>query len=167
MCIRDRSGRVQSVSVNGRVSSQKKLHYGVPQGSVLGPTLSTLYAPQLSDIICQRKCSHRKFADDTQLHRSSAPSDFHSLIHDIEQCVHSVGSWMTGNRLKLNNDKTGALVVGSRRRVSVSQGSHLRVGSHNISFKSHVKSLGVYTDATLSMAKHTDHIIRLAFLKIR
>ena len=74
---------------------------------------------------------------------------------------------MTGNRLKLNNDKTEALVVGSRRRVSVSQGSHLRVGSHNISFKSHVKSLGVYTDATLSMAKHTDHIIRLAFLKIR
>ena len=65
---------------------------------------------------------------------------------------------MTGNRLKLNNDKTKPLVVGSRRRVSVSQDSHLRVGSHDISFKSHVKSLSVYTDATLSMAKHTDHI---------
>ena len=73
-----------------------------------------------------------------------ARSDFHALIHDIEQCVDSVGSWMTGNRLKLNNDKTEALVVGSRRRVSVSQDSHLRVGSRGISFKSHVKSLGVY-----------------------
>ena len=31
---------------------------------------------------------------------------------------------MTGNRLKLNNDKTEALVVGSRRRVSVSQNNH-------------------------------------------
>ena len=73
-----------------------------------------------------------------------ARSDFHALIHDIEQCVDSVGSWMTGNRLKLTNDKTEALVVGSRRRVSVSQDSHFRVGSRGISFKSHVKSLGVY-----------------------
>ena len=58
---------------------------------------------------------------------------------------------MTGNRLKLNNDKTEALVVGSRRRVSVSQDNHLRVGSRDISFKSHVKSLEVYMDATLSI----------------
>ena len=123
------SDRFQSVSVNGRVSSQKKLHYGFSQGSVLGLILFTLYTQPLSDI-SQRKCNHHKFADDTQLHKPSAPSDFHSLIHDIEQCVHSVGSWMTGNRLKLNNDKTGALVVGSRRRVSVSQDSHLRITLH-------------------------------------
>ena len=73
---------------------------------------------------------------------------------------------MTGIGLKLNNDKTEALVVVSRRRVSVSQDSHLRVGSHDISFESHVKSLGVNTDATLSMAKHTDHISRSAYLEI-
>ncbi|WP_419588368.1 hypothetical protein, partial [Thiolapillus sp.] len=49
----------------------------------------------------------------------------------------------------------------------MSQDSHLRVGSHDISFKSHVKSLGVYIDATLSMAKHIDHISRSAYLEIR
>ena len=98
-----------------------------------------------------------KFADDTQLHKSSDPSDFHSPIHDIQQCIDSVGRWMTGNRQKLNNDKPEALVVGSRRRVSVSQDSYLRVSSHDISFKGHVKSLGVYIDATLSMDKHIDH----------
>ena len=74
---------------------------------------------------------------------------------------------MTGNRLKLNNDKTEALVAESRRRVSVSQDSHLRVCSHDISFKCHVKSLGVYIDATLSMAKHIDHISHSEYLEIR
>ena len=74
---------------------------------------------------------------------------------------------MTGNRLKLNNDKTKPLVVGSRRRVSVSQDSHLRVGSHDISFKSYVKRLGVYIDTNLSMAKHINHINRSAFPEIR
>ena len=73
---------------------------------------------------------------------------------------------MIGNRLRLNNDKTEALVVGLRGRVSVSQDSYFRVGSH-ISFKSHVKSLGVYIDTTLSMAKHIDHISRSAYLEIR
>ena len=132
----------------------------------MGPILFTLYTQPSSDIISHGKCNYQKFADDTQLHKSSAPSDFHLLIHDIEQRVDSVGSWMTGNRLKLN-DETEALVVGPRRRVSVSQDSHLRVGSHDISFKSHVKSLGVHIDATLSMAKHIDHISRSAYLEIR
>ena len=95
--------------------------------------------------VSQRKCNHHKFADNTQLHQSSAPSDFPSLIHNTEQCVDSVWSWMTGNRLKLNNNKTEALVVGSHRRVSVSQDSNLRVDSHDISFKSHVKSLFTLT----------------------
>ena len=74
---------------------------------------------------------------------------------------------MTANRLKQNNDKTEDLVVGSRRRVSVSQDSHLRVGSRDISFKSHIKSLGVYIDAALSMAKLIDHISRSVYLDIR
>ena len=45
--------------------------------------------------------------------------------------------------------------------------NYLRVGSHYISFESHVKSLGVYIDATLSMVKHTDHISRSEYLEIR
>ena len=57
---------------------------------------------------------------------------------------------MTGNRLKLNNDQTETLVLGPRRRLIVSQDGHWRVGTQDISFKSHVKSLGVYIDATLS-----------------
>ena len=48
----------------------------------------------------------------------------------------------------------------------MSQDSYLRVGNH-ISFKSHVKSLGVYIDSTLSMAKHIDHISRSACREIR
>ena len=104
------SDRFESVSINGRVSSQKKLRYGVPQGSVSGPLLFTLYTQPLSDIISQSRCNHNKFADDTNFHQSSTPSDFHALIHSIEQCVDSVRRWLTCSRLKLNNDKTEALM---------------------------------------------------------
>ena len=52
----------------------------------------------LSEGISQSSFGH-KFADDTQLHQSSTPSDFHSLIIDDEQRADDVGRWMTGNRL--------------------------------------------------------------------
>ena len=70
------SDSVQAVSVNGWVSSQKKLHWGVPQGSVLGPVFLTLYIQPLSEVIFQSRCGHHKFAP-----------DFHSMIVDVEQCV--------------------------------------------------------------------------------
>ena len=81
-------------------------------------------------------------------------------------CFYSVGRWMTGNRLKLNNDKLEALLAGSHRRVSMWQDNHLRVGIHDISLKGHIKNLGVYTDATLSVVKHIGHI-SWAYLEIR
>ena len=80
--------------------------------------------------------------------------------------VLTVGRRMTGNRLKLRNHKTEALLVWSRKRVT-SQDSHLRVGNHDVFFKDHVKNLGVYIDATLSVVKHIYHISRLAILEIR
>ena len=49
----------------------------------------------------------------------------------------------------------------------MSQDNHLRVSSHDIFFKSHVKSLGVYINAILFVAKHTDHIGRSAYREIR
>ena len=80
----------------------------------------------LCKVIVRHRCGHHRFADDIQLHQPSTPSDFHSLIVDVEKCVDCVGRWMTGNRIKLNNDKIEALLVGSRKRVSVLQDNHLR-----------------------------------------
>ena len=49
----------------------------------------------------------------------------------------------------------------------MSQDNHLPVDSRAISLRSHVKSVGVYIDAILSMAKHIDHSSRSAYLEIR
>ena len=90
-------GRVQAVSVNRRVSSPKKLHYAIPQGSILGPVFFILYIQPLSEVISESRCGRHKFVDDTLFRQSSTPSDFHSLTVDVEQCIVYVGRWMTGN----------------------------------------------------------------------
>ena len=70
------TNKTQSVSVGDLSSSPLPLKYGVPQGSVLGPILFTLCSQPVSDKIREHNISYQKFADDTQLHKASQPTEF-------------------------------------------------------------------------------------------
>ena len=48
-------GRRQSVCINGIMSKQTTVPSGVPQGSILGPLLYTLYTNELPEVIHQEK----------------------------------------------------------------------------------------------------------------
>ena len=111
--------RLQSVVINGLPSKPVLLHYGVPQGSVLGPILFTLYTQPVSHVMCKHNCSFHKFADGTQLRKSALPCDFKLLTYSLECCIKEVKQWMTCNKLKLNDDKTEAMTVGTHFRSGV------------------------------------------------
>jgi len=61
-------GRSQSVCVDNILSEPSELICGVPQGSVLGPVLFTLYSAPLEDIIKKHNLNLMIYADDTQLY---------------------------------------------------------------------------------------------------
>ena len=61
------ANRSQAVSISGVTSSPTPLHFGVPQGSVLGPTLFVLFNSPLHSIIRQHGLSAHYFADDNPL----------------------------------------------------------------------------------------------------
>ena len=86
-------GREQSVKVDNVLSSPSPLQFGVPQGSVLGPVLFTMYSQPLSDLICRHECDYHKYADDTQLSKGASPINF-SLLSVISR--HSLKVLLTG-----------------------------------------------------------------------
>ena len=107
--------RTQTVTVNNCSSAPVTISCGVPQGSVMGPVLFVLCTAPLSDVMDSHSVLHHTFADDTQLQKSAPPQQVDGLIQSMQQCVHDVKSWMTHNKLKLNDDKTEALIISAPR----------------------------------------------------
>ena len=103
--------RTQVVTVNGIKSSPSLLTCGVRQGFVLGPILFILYT--LSDVISHHSVSHLMFANDTELYKSESPSEAFILSRTIEACISDVKVWVVQNKLRLNDDKTEILLIGS------------------------------------------------------
>jgi hypothetical protein len=65
--------RYQRVKIGSVVSSDKHLQYGVPQGSVLGPQLFTMYTQPLASVIQHIGMDFHLYADDTQIYISFNP----------------------------------------------------------------------------------------------
>ena len=99
------SDRTQSVVPDGLMSTPIPLVFGVPQRSVLGPVLFTLYSQPLSDVIACHSCDYQKYADDTEISDSAPPSDFTSAQSNIQSCISNTLSWMQSNKLKLYTEK--------------------------------------------------------------
>ena len=71
---------------------------------------STGYTTPFSDIIANHSVNHQLLADDTQLQKSTPPNDVQSLTHDLQSCTDDIKAWMCNTQLKLNEDKTEAIL---------------------------------------------------------
>ncbi len=86
------SDRYHFVYLNGESSQLSPVKYGVPQGSVLGPLLFSIYMLSLGNIIRKYRISFHCYADDTQLYISTRPDET-SKLSKLTECVKNVKDW--------------------------------------------------------------------------
>ena len=89
-------------------SASIPLAQSVPQGSVLGPQLFSLYISPLGHLCRKHGLLFHSFADDQQLYISFKPAiplAREECIIKIHACIEEIRSWMKINLLKLNDSK--------------------------------------------------------------
>ena len=86
------TNRTQYVSLSNRCSAFAPVHSGVPDGSVPGPILFTMYIKTVSAIIDSHSIIHHSFADDLQLLMSVPTDKISELPHSMLSCISKVKS---------------------------------------------------------------------------
>ncbi len=160
------SDRHQFVAVNEEVSYRSQVQYGVPQGSVLGPLLFTLYMLPLGDIIRDHGVSFHCYADDTKLYISSRPGEIHQ-IEKLTECIVNIKNWMTSNFLLLNSEKTEVLIIGPKTATCNNLEHCLTLDGCSVKYSSSVRNLGVLFDSNLSFDSHISSICKTACFHLK
>ena len=117
------------------VSDHTILKQGVSQGSVLGPILFTLYTSPLSDICREHDVSFQSYGDDQQIYLSFSPiqpGGKDKCLQSLGACISDIHLWMRTNLLKLNDDKTELIVLGTREQPSKVGEVSIMIGNDTI-----------------------------------
>ena len=150
--------REQCVAIGESRSEPTALQYGVPQGSVLDPVLFTVYTGTLAFLLEAHGASYHFFADDTQLY---------IRVEDIDEAKPRLSSlmsyltiWMARRKLKLNDGKTGFIVIrGNLRNASVANFGEISFGNTRLLPCESAKNLFVLY-SSLSFRSHINPIVK-------
>ena len=161
------SGKSQTILSSSSCSSKQLIQSGVPQGSVPGPILFSLYVSDIAGIVAAHGLSSHQYADDIQIYGHCCPEGIPGLVCRVSTCFREIVSWTSSNRLRLNPDKTEAIWFGSPAGCSRIGSPTLQLTGATIIPLQTVRSLGMYLDSSLTMGPHVGRIDAGCHAKLR
>lgn len=144
------SNRSQCVVLNEQKSNVLDISRGVPQGSILGPLLFTLYINDLPDV--PETCSIQMYADDVQLYASTKVEDINSCISKFNKDLQAISEWACTNCLNINPSKSKLIIIG---KTPASQPDiNLRISDSTIQRVESSSNLGLTFNTKLNWTNH-------------
>ena len=141
----------------------------MPQVSVLGPLLFSLYTTPLSLVIGKHKgVKFHCYVDDMQVYIHLSQKNSSAAFEKLKRCLDDIKEWMSASKLKLNANKAEFIVFGSKRqrdKLKVYYIPSTILGSPLCSAE-WVKNLGVWFDSDFSLSKHVQNVCKSWFAQL-
>lgn len=147
------TNRQQYISYASTTSSHSSITSGIPQGSVLGPLLYSIYVNDLQK--CITRCQVLQFADDTTIYCTG--SNLTSMADDINFDLDKLFHYFTSNKLALSSAKTVGILF-ERPKINIPQIPVIKLNNVAITLSDTVKLLGVHLDRHLTWSIHINQI---------
>lgn len=153
------SNRSFRVKLQNLMSTPRSILAGVPQGSVLGPTLYSLF---IHDIPRENYAKKVLFADDTAIFAQSRNSEL--AVRKLQNSLNNLTDWLDKWKIGINEAKTQAVLYTRKRNVHEER---LDINGTLIRWSNQAKYLGLQIDQKLTWCSHTNYIKTLDITIIR
>ena len=148
------SNRKQYVKYNVNESGFKEIKTGVPQGSILGPLLFSIYINDLSTI--SNTFKFIMYADDTTIYFNTEDFPKDNLAKHITNGLDKVDVWLKHNKLSLNVEKTKCMTFHTcQKKIELLQ---LSIDGKPIEHVQYFKFLGILFDENLTWKCHINMV---------
>lgn len=158
------TGRTQKVVIGNKESRLKSVMSGVPQGSVLGPLLFSIFVNDLFRV-CNNSNMHA-YADDIQLYISSRLGLIEDVCFRLNEDLVSIKKWADDNLLLLNPVKSLVLPI-CRSNLDTTELSRIYLGNIALQFVKKTKYLGFHITSSLSCVDHVNNVVKNIYFVLR
>ena len=128
-----------------------------------------LHQQDVRDCCRKHLPSVHSYADDTQLYVAFSPNqpgDDEAALKAMSACIRDLRDGMIRDRLKLNEDKTEVILIGTRQQLAKLNVTSIAVGDETIEAKPSVRNLESWFDSQLSMLTHISKVCGAAFYRL-
>lgn len=148
------TGRFMKLTEGSNSSNYYGTTHGVPQGSVLGPIMFSIYINDLPNVL--KHSMHHLYADDLQIYMTGRLENLSDCFSKINEDLSRIYDWSQKNRLLLNASKSQAVII--TRSSLTPNYPELKLGDDIIPVVDKLRNLGLIVNSKFTWDDHVSKI---------